>query len=853
MSSSSRRSAEVAADRWPVSILPVHANRCCLAKSGTRVLWLAFSPEAEDIRGSPAQEKRDSGGKPKIRLHRVPHAMPPIVKDSDTLTAPETSSRPGSAASGDFATRPQPVALEVPITVNGARTLDGRDKREPFSESTKTVMVHGNGAVIKLNSVLAPGQLLFLTNERTKKEVVCQVVKSKNYRNVSGYVELEFTEPAVGFWGMRFPGDRIAPRPQASPEASRPAATNGSPGPTQPVEQKVAEPAASSVAGKPSTPAPFLPKAETPAMSGSSIVPAAIDSGTLLGTAYPDGLSAARVTTLFGREEPLVEPWLKKRDPASRVLEPAPSVARPEPVKKTEPPAASQPPARNFQLARPSDKPASFFAPSEPPANPATVDLSSLAPFFEVKPPAADIPPAAPQAPASKLETEELRRHTTRLEEALAQMRFAEPASSLPAKPAIEAPPISEPAISLPKAEPVHESAAQLLEHPVASSAAAVLPEVRKLEEPLKIEPPAAIPALESLEEAELKIPAWLAPLARNASAPSSPKELVLREKAKRIAEQPPLEELMAPLAAPLKQEKAAASQVPPLRSAPKKPGQGMLFVALGAGILLLGAGGWWYKNQHSGGVLAGTSTAQAKAAGATSQDAQANSSNEAALGAMLPVHKNAATALATPDAGSANVPGNAAPAGATDVAAGNPRSASNPANGGSAVIIAETAEPGPAPTEKKPVLGEVHLEAPKISSKRTEESSSEPDARAMSEEPQEGNANALGAELASNKPPAPPAAPVAVGGEVRQARLVSTVPPEYPALARAQHVSGGVTIDALIDANGRVTKMKVLSGPTLLEQAAMDALRQWKYEPAMLDGKAVPMHLTVTIQFRLQ
>jgi protein TonB len=318
----------------------------------------------------------------------------------------------------------------------------------------------------------------------------------------------------------------------------------------------------------------------------------------------------------------------------------------------------------------------------------------------------------------------------------------------------------------------------------------------------------------------------------------------------------------MAPLAGPVKQEKAAAQYAPQFRStrpfegvqkikenAPKKPGQGMLFVALGAGILLLGAGGWWYKNQHSGRILAGTSAAEARAAGATSQDVQANLPKEAALGAMLPVPKDRATAPATPDPGSANVPGNAAPASATEVTGRNPRSAANSANGGSAVIIAET-EPGPA--EKKPALGEVHLEAPKISPKRTAESSSEPDARAMSGEP-EGDANALGAGLASNKQPAAPAAPVAVGGQVRQARLVSTVPPEYPSLARTQHVSGGVTIDALIDANGRVTKMKVLSGPTLLEQAAMDALRQWKYEPAMLDGKAVPMHLTVTIQFRLQ
>ena len=59
--------------------------------------------------------------------------------------------------------------------------------------------------------------------------------------------------------------------------------------------------------------------------------------------------------------------------------------------------------------------------------------------------------------------------------------------------------------------------------------------------------------------------------------------------------------------------------------------------------------------------------------------------------------------------------------------------------------------------------------------------------------------------------------------------------------------------MDALIDANGRVTTMKIVSGPTLLHQAAMDALRQWKYQAATLDGKTVPMHLTVTLQFRLQ
>src|SRR5215467_3986396 len=177
--------------------------------------------------------------------------MASITKDSDTLlvtgTAPEKAARSRSAT--ESGGKAQPIALEIPITVNGVRTIESSDKREPFSETTKTVMVHGSGAVIRLNSAMAPGQLLFLINERTKKEVVCQVVKSKNYRNVSGYVELEFTEPAVGFWGMRFPGDRIGPGPQAAQAETRtPAAGNGTPAaaPVRPAARKADQPTVSS-------------------------------------------------------------------------------------------------------------------------------------------------------------------------------------------------------------------------------------------------------------------------------------------------------------------------------------------------------------------------------------------------------------------------------------------------------------------------------------------------------------------------------------------------------------------------------------------------------------------------------
>jgi TonB family protein len=286
-----------------------------------------------------------------------------------------------------------------------------------------------------------------------------------------------------------------------------------------------------------------------------------------------------------------------------------------------------------------------------------------------------------------------------------------------------------------------------------------------------------------------------------------------------------------------------------------------MLVAALAAGVLLL-AGGGWYMNRQSVGTHASASAAEAPAVSTAPKDLQANSPKEAAMGTLLPTHENAAALPTKPAATNSNAPIDAkknlppsAPASSATVAR-NPQVASSSLKGGSPAASAATASPEVVPEEvKKPVLGEVHLAAPKITQKRPAQAAAEPDAGiSLSEDQPEDNASSLGAGLGiANNQPAAPAAPVAVGGDVKQAKLISSVPPEYPALARAQHVSGGVTIDALIDATGRVTKMKVISGPTLLHQAAMDALKQWKYQPAMLDGKPVPMHLSVTIQFRLQ
>jgi protein TonB len=91
------------------------------------------------------------------------------------------------------------------------------------------------------------------------------------------------------------------------------------------------------------------------------------------------------------------------------------------------------------------------------------------------------------------------------------------------------------------------------------------------------------------------------------------------------------------------------------------------------------------------------------------------------------------------------------------------------------------------------------------------------------------------------------------VGGDVKPAHLVKSVPPLYPQMARTQRISGNVSIDAVVDVDGNVGTMKILSGPAILHRAALDAVKQWHYEPAMLDGKPTASHLTVIVQFRLQ
>jgi protein TonB len=766
--------------------------------------------------------------------------MAPMSKETDVLTAPAgtTTATPSATSFGGTETsnRPLPVALEVPVTVNGARAVEGSDKREPFSETTKTVLVFGNGAVIRLTSPVAAGQLLFLTNEKTKKEVVCQVVKSKNYKNVSGYVELEFTESVVGFWGMRFPTDRIS----APVSGTVPAAT-------APAPVKAAPPAPVSLTPKPVTPVvsatPKLPEVK-PAQIQAEMKPAAPPKPTEIHTVAPVA-AAPIVPKPASFVPPPVAAITVAADPLP--VAPAGQIAAPAaPVVASFPIVPSLADSLSSFLSAP--EPQAVLAPSKPIATPVAASVA-----IESKP--------APAKPSADNSTEELKQQAARLQEQLSSLLFNAAPSAKPVAPATVVPALD--------AKTVSHVAANALEIAVAEPTR-VKPTPISTPAPLaKSQAPA--PVKSTLDTEEVKIPSWLEPLARNAAAHPPSQESTEREKTKHTAEKVSRDEHAAELA-PAVEQSLSESHAPnfgsllPLDEAAltKKQQSGEsrnfgLIAAVAAAVLMAAAGGWYFFHQPNSAQgsaqrVTSTSTPQSAAASPVTQAATQNSP-AAQLGTAN--SSPATTPFIREPAASAPLTKRSANSEPASVTRDNTRGAGTTIPAAVTERIAQPAsEPAaePAPEPKKPVIGEVHLASPTMNRPATSQDETVT-APTISAENAGANPAGLGSGLATAgiKQNAGPEVPLPTGGDVKTAVLLSKVAPVYPVLAKNQHISGNVVIDALIDANGRVGAMKVLSGPALLQQAAMDALKQWKYQPASLDGNPVSVHLMVTLQFRGQ
>jgi protein TonB len=96
------------------------------------------------------------------------------------------------------------------------------------------------------------------------------------------------------------------------------------------------------------------------------------------------------------------------------------------------------------------------------------------------------------------------------------------------------------------------------------------------------------------------------------------------------------------------------------------------------------------------------------------------------------------------------------------------------------------------------------------------------------------------------------PGAPVRVGGAVKEPRKIRDVRPVYPEIAQQARVQGVVILEVLVDEFGLVQDAKVLRSVPLLDDAALDAVRQWAYTPTLLNGVPVPVVMTVTVNFSL-
>jgi TonB family protein len=92
----------------------------------------------------------------------------------------------------------------------------------------------------------------------------------------------------------------------------------------------------------------------------------------------------------------------------------------------------------------------------------------------------------------------------------------------------------------------------------------------------------------------------------------------------------------------------------------------------------------------------------------------------------------------------------------------------------------------------------------------------------------------------------------IRVGGNVARAKLNKMVDPVYPSAAKAAGVSGTVILHAVISKDGTVQQVEVISGPPLLLESAMDAVKQWRYEPTLLNGQPVEVDTTISVAYRL-
>jgi TonB family protein len=288
---------------------------------------------------------------------------------------------------------------------------------------------------------------------------------------------------------------------------------------------------------------------------------------------------------------------------------------------------------------------------------------------------------------------------------------------------------------------------------------------------------------------------------------------------------------------------------------------QNWMLIAASIGVLVVGLGaGIFYFRQHP---AAATSSVRNSAAAV-----QPVPSGSSQLPAITPAGQpymaangepnSGVRSTATPDRSgkaTAAAPANSSPANSS------PAISPNDAKGSEAKIPGSAPNHGPA-SAKQPAPGVTPdmmsnaLSARPTTSMRGDEGQAD-NAPAVDPSVSASGTTALAGISAPNaaslpSPEMKPEGPVKIGGNVKAPHLISSVMPQYPPVARSSGQQGDVVIETTINKSGNVVGMHVVSGPASLRNAAMDALRRWKYEPSKLDGEPVEVQMQVTIKFRL-
>ncbi len=621
--------------------------------------------------------------------------MAPLTKD--TLEVTSTATDTNKLKGGTAAKTEQPaghlradaVSLEVPVKVHGSRVTevvrDVTPHTEPFEEQTSTMIVFPQGAVIRMSTTVSVGQMLVVTNQKTRQDAICRVVKVRTFSNLQGYVEVEFTHKQPGYWNVYFPSDGPAP-------ANKPAPPTVIETPT-PIKKAPVAPASEISWAPAPAPEPVLQKPVEPESFSPAVTPPAITS-------------------------PI--------NAAPRPAEPFISIGSQEEVQPAATTITAKPPAPVSPRLEVITKPVAQVKSSTS----SVVEFPAAAPV--------QIPPAIP-SPSSPAETA---------------------AASVASGPTVEVAPVA----SISSSAPVHSTFGSL-------SGGTSL----------------------NVNHAE------------SAAV-----------------------------------DKSILSSSDTTSVEHKSGNNWMLIAACIALFFAAGVGGMiYFRGQSSNrnvnasnppvvtqpAKAVAANTAQPVAASPASSSPSTNSSREAAASVRPSIVVNGNAPVEIHDA---------------------PVSANRPS--------------APAKQSEPRVTNDMMsatLNSHPVSTQRTAggQTDAAPAVDAMAPPPVSEN-NALTGIGSSGvaSPPAPelrPDGPVKIGGQVKEPRLLSSTLPIYPALAKQSNTQGDVIVRATIDKAGHVAHMDVVSGPSVLRQAALDALSRWKYEPSKLDGQPVSVQMLVTIKFR--